>query len=308
MLTRRDFFACTAACSALPLSAKARGIDLPRISAITDEIARSSQDAVAFAKQYGLRWVELRGVPGQKKEYFTLSEAELRAEAKLLDENGIRVSFLNTSLMKVMIPGIEPVRWAQDPADRREARVKAESGKFDRRLEDLGKALRAAKILGVDKVRVFTGWRGPDPRAHMARVAEIINEMAPIAAREKTYLLVENEGACNVSTSAELAELMKLIPSKWVGINWDPLNVTSQKEVPYPEGYNLLPKKRIMNVQIKGKSILDGPQKLDWRAIFDGLVRDGYKGQVGLETHIFGDGQIQASHDSMKEILKLVKS
>ena len=53
---------------------------------------------------------------------------------------------------------------------------------------------------------------------------------------------------------------------------------------------------------------MDGPQKLDWRAIFDGLVKDGYKGQVGLETHIFGDGQIQASHDSMKEILKIVKA
>ena len=305
MLTRRELFAATAA--ALPLSAKGR-IDLPRISAITDEIARSSQDAVAFARQYGLKWLELRSLPGQKKEYFSLPEAELRAEAKLLDENGIRVSFLNTSLMKVMIPGIEPVRWTKEPADRRAARAKADAGKFDRRLEDLGKALRAAKIFGVDKVRVFTGWRGEDVKAHLPRVAEIINEMAPLAAKEKIYLLVENEGACNVATSQEMAALLKMIPSKWVGINWDPLNETSQKDVPYPDGYNLLPKKRILNVQIKGRSILDGPQKLDWRAIFDGLVKDGYKGQVGLETHIFGDGQIQASHDSMKEILKIVKA
>lgn len=305
MLTRRQLIA--SAMSALPLAAKGR-IDLPRISAITDEIARSSQDAVAFAKQYGLRWLELRNVPGQRKEYFTLSESELRAEAKLLDENGIRVSFLNTSLMKVAIPGIEPVRWAKEPLERREARAKAEAGKFDRRLGDLEKALHAAKVFGVDKVRVFTGWRGADVKAHLPRVAEIINEMAPLAAKAKTYLLIENEGACNVATSQEMAALMKMIPSKWVGINWDPLNETSQKDIPYPDGYNLLPKKRILNVQIKGKSILDGPQKLDWRAIFDGLMKDGYKGQVGLETHIFGDGQIQASHDSMKEILKIVKA
>lgn len=305
MLSRRSLLAC--AVSALPLSAKGR-IDLPRISAITDEIARSSQDAVAFAKQYGLKWLELRNVPGQRKEYFTLPESELRAEAKLLDENGIRVSFLNTSLMKVMIPGIEPVRWTKDPEDRRAARAKADEPKFARRLEDLRKALHAAKIFGVDKVRVFTGWRGADVKAHLPRVAEIINEMAPLAAKEKIYLLVENEGACNVATSQEMAALLKMIPSKWVGINWDPLNETSQKDVPYPDGYNLLPKKRILNVQIKGRSILDGPQKLDWRAIFDGLVKDGYKGQVGLETHIFGDGQIQASHDSMKEILKIVKA
>jgi Xylose isomerase-like TIM barrel len=305
MPTRRAFLASAAA--ALPLLAKSR-IDQGRISAITDEIARSSQDAVAFIKQYGLRWVELRSLPGQKREYFTLSEAELHAEAKLLDENGIHVSFLNTSLMKVSIPGIEVVRWAKDPPEKKAGRAKAEEEKFARRMEDLDKALRAAKILGVDKVRVFTGWRGPDPMAHLPRVAEIINEMAPVAAKEKIFLLIENEAACNVGTSAELAALLKMVPSKWVGLNWDPLNGTVHHEVPYPDGYNLLPKKRILNVQIKGKSILDGPQKLDWAKILDHLARDGYKGEVGLETHIFGDGQIQASHDSMKEILKIVKA
>ena len=74
-----------------------------------------------------------------------------------------------------------------------------------------------------------------------------------------------------------------------------------------PEGYAALPKKKIRNVQIKGKSIL-GPQLLDWTGIFNALEKDGYTGKVGLETHIFGDGQIQASHDSMKAILKLLAS
>lgn len=307
MTSRRNFLGAAAAASSLPLFAKGH-IDLSRISAITDEIARSSQDAVTFAKQYGLRWVEVRSLPGQKMEYFTLPEEKLRAEAKLLDENGLRVSFLNTSMMKVAVPGIEPVRWAQDPADRRAARWKADEQKFAKRMDLLNSAMRAAKILGTDKVRVFTGWRAADPLAALPRIAEIINEMAVVAAREKTYLLIENEGACNVATSAELVALVKMIPSKWVGINWDPLNETAQKEKPFPDGYNMLPKKRIMNVQIKGRSILDGPQKLDWRAIFDTLAKDGYKGQVGLETHIFGDVQIQASHDSMKEILKLVRA
>jgi sugar phosphate isomerase/epimerase len=61
-----------------------------------------------------------------------------------------------------------------------------------------------------------------------------------------------------------------------------------------------------MNVQMKGKSLLAGPQKMDWKGIFAALVTDGYKGQVGLETHIFGDIQIQKSHESMKEIVSLV--
>jgi len=140
----------------------------------------------------------------------------------------------------------------------------------------------------------------------MPRVAEILNEMADIAEKQKIHLLIENEAACNIGTSAELADILKLVPSKYVGLNWDPLNAFHLKERPFPEGYEMLPIKRIGNVQIKGKSILPGSEQLDWRAIFDRLEKDGYKGQVGLETHIFGEIQIQASHDSMKEIVKLV--
>lgn len=303
MWTRRNVVA--AAIGTLPLAAKNR-IGLSRLSAITDEIARSPQQAIAFARQYGLRWVELRNVPGTGREYAYLAEDELQAEARLLADSGLRVSFLNCSLMKVAIPDIEPVRWASDSEQRRAARRQAEQLRFENRLADLRKALQAAQILGSASLRVFTGWRGRDPLAALPRVAEIISEMAEIAAASEIRLLVENEAACNVATCAELAQLMKLIPSKWVGINWDPLNGTRYGEAPYPDGYSLLPKHRIGNVQIKGRSILPGPQRLDWPAILEALERDGYSGQLGLETHIFGDIQIQASHEAMREILKLV--
>ncbi len=306
MNTRRHFLSVSAGLAAVPLLARPHPIDLARISFITDEAAKSSKDAVAFAKQYGLKWVELRNVPGERMEYFQLPEDRLRAEAKLLDENGLRVSFLNTSLMKVYVPGIMPARWLKETEERRAARIKAETPKYERRMDDLKKALHAAKVLGVDKVRVFTGWRGEDVPAVLPQVAKILNEMAEMAAHEKIFLLIENEGACNVGSCAELAQIAKLVPSKWVGLNWDPMNGMAFKEEPFPLGYKLLPKKRILNVQIKGKTILDYPEKLDWKAILGTLVRDGYKGEVGLETHIFGEVQIQKSHESMKEIVRLV--
>jgi sugar phosphate isomerase/epimerase len=130
--------------------------------------------------------------------------------------------------------------------------------------------------------------------------------MAEIAAKDKILLLIENEGACNVATAAELAALTKQVPSKWVGINWDPLNAAHKKEIAFPDGYELLPAKRIRNVQIKGRSILAGDELMDWAAIFRRLEKDGYKDQVGLETHIFGEIQVQKSHESMREILRLL--
>ena len=108
-------------------------------------------------------------------------------------------------------------------------------------MEDLHKVIRCAQIMGTDKVRVFTGTRVDDPTTMYKRIAETLGEMAPVAEKEKVYLLIENEGSQNIATSAELADIMKLIPSKWIGMNWDPHNAYG-REQSYPDGYALLPK------------------------------------------------------------------
>ena len=55
------------------------------------------------------------------------------------------------------------------------------------------------------------------------------------------------------------------------------------------------------------QTLLDYPEKLDWKTIFLTLQKDGYRGRLGLETHIFGEGQIAASHSSMREIMRIVQ-
>lgn len=274
----------------------ANRIGRSRVSAITDEIARTPAAAIEFAKQYGLQWLELRSVPGARKEYFMLPKADIEQAAKEFREGGVKISFLNTSMLKYWLPGTEPAspRAKQDPT------------RYEKRKEELAKAIEAAHILGTNKVRIFTFWRAKQDIAD--RVAEIVNELAETAAKDKIQLLIENEPACAVGNNGELTALLKKIPSKWVGINWDPLNAQHMKETAFPDGYEMLPSKRIWNVQIKGKSILEGPEKMDWAAIFRRLEKDGYKGQVGLETHIFGEIQVQKSHESIKEILKIVVS
>ncbi|HYZ83773.1 MAG TPA: TIM barrel protein, partial [Bryobacteraceae bacterium] len=140
-----------------------------------------------------------------------------------------------------------------------------------------------------------------------AQAADILGEMAELCAREKVELLVENEAACNVATCTELAGLMKLLPQKSVGINWDPLNGFDRGEEPYPMGYSLLPKKRIGNVQVKGRSLLDPEKKLDWAAIKQALQNDGYPGKIGLETHYFDGTMFEKSHLCMQELVRLME-
>ncbi|MEX2262282.1 MAG: TIM barrel protein [Bryobacteraceae bacterium] len=260
-MTRRDWLAGALAGPAVhvpALVAKTR-IRRSSISAITDEIGTTPEEAVSFARRYSLEWVELRGIPGGKGEYAFLSEPEVKALAANLAANKLKVSFLNTSLLKFAFPGTEAARRRQpETADVRARRLEVEAKRFERRMDDLRKAIRTAQILNVDRLRVFTGLRVAEPRKLFPRIADILGEMAFAAEKEKVQLLIENEASCNVATSSEMAALLKLLPSKAIGINWDPLNETSQKEVPFPDGYNLLPKKRVGNVQVKGYALWKG--------------------------------------------------
>jgi hydroxypyruvate isomerase len=281
-------------------------MDKSRISAITDEIGMSTDESIAFAHQYGLRFVEIRNPPGSRKEYSLLSEPEIKVDAVRFANEGLKVSFVNTSLLKFGWPGSEPARRRPEDPAAREKRLASEKARWDRRTEDLQKALRCAQIMGADKVRVFTGSRVEDPKSMYPRIAEVLGEMALTAEKEKIYLLIENEGSQNVATSAELAEIMKLIPSKWVEMNWDPHNAYG-REKSYPDGYALLPKKRILNVQVKAKGVMpDSPEKEDWKTIMLALDKDGYKGKIALETHIFDGTLIAAAHKSMDEIMRIV--
>ncbi len=209
-MNRRNFIATSIAATA-PLRA-ANKIDWSRISVLTDEVAKTPEEALAFCKQYGLKWVELRGVPGQRKSYFTLEGEELKAAAKQFKDAGLGVSFLNTGMLKFDLPGTVPARGGTRRTSRK-PRAAAAQAQFDRRLDTLRQAITAAKAFDVDIVRVFTFSRVEDPDALMPRIAEIMGEMVRVAEKEGVKLLVENEGSCNIATSAELAKFCGMVPS-----------------------------------------------------------------------------------------------
>jgi sugar phosphate isomerase/epimerase len=307
-MTRRTLLAAAAVCT-LPLGARNR-IDKSRISAITDEIGLTTDESIAFAHKYGLENVEIRNPPknepNARKEYFALTEPEIKADAIRFSKEGLKVSFVNTSLLKFTWPGSEAARKRTETAEAREKRLAAEKARWDNRLDDLHKAIRCTQIMGADKLRVFAGTRVEDPKTMYQQIADALGEMSKVAEKEKVYLLLENEGSQNVGTAQELSDVMKLIPSKWVGYNWDPHNAYG-KEKAYPDGYQALPKARMLNLQIKGKGVMpESPEKEDWKTIMQALEKDGYKHKIGLETHLFDGTLIAAAHKSMEEIMHIV--
>ena len=306
-MTRREWIA-TLAATATALAKSTNKIGLSRLSAISDEIATTPEGALAFAKLYNMQWLELRNVPGGGGEYSRLDEAKLKQAAQSFKENGIRISFLNTGMLKFSLPGTEVKTSRTETAEQKKTRADRDQKRFDERMKWLDDSVRACHLLEVKDVRVFAFSRASEPDKHYQRIADIIGEMAVVAEREGIRLLLENETSCNAATCEESAALLKLIPSKAVGLNWDVLNGVDMKEPAFPHGYSLLAKNRIWNVQAKGKSLLEDGKVQDWQGIIRALAKDGYNGCLGLENHMFGRMLFTNAHYGMRELIRVAET
>ena len=107
------------------------------LSLFTDELAMDFYDALPLLKEWGMEYVDFRGrVNGKPIECQT--DEELRELKRVLDENGMKVGAIQSSLCKVHLPDKE--------------RQAAE-------MEKLEGIIRAANILGCKLVRSFNYWQ-----------------------------------------------------------------------------------------------------------------------------------------------------
>ncbi len=302
-MNRRELMVALAAAGL----AQAQGLDWSRFAVLTDEVAGGEAEAIAFAKQYGLKWVELRDTPraqdrSRKSEtYFRMEPARLKKVKEDLHAAGLKISFLNTGLLKFGLPGTELKLNRPETPEARANREARQQALFDARFADLDLAIRAAHALEVNQLRVFAFMRNTDVPAVWERIANELGEYARRAEKGGVRLLLENESSCNVATSKELADMTLQINSKGLGMNWDPDNTYAFGEKAWPDGYKVLPIAKLGNVQMKAGNVL-GPRKIDWTAIIGALNKDGYPGCIGLETHVFDGTLIEKAHLCMKEI------
>jgi sugar phosphate isomerase/epimerase len=280
------------------------------LAAINDEIGLTPRETIAFAKQYGIQWIEMRAsTMADQPQYCEMLPASACRELRtLLSDNGIKVTVLDSSLLKCALPGTVAVK-------REDFYVKyfAKLGLTDEmlfrdRLDLLKRAMGTAHALGTSDIRIFGFWRVEEPAQVLSRIADVISEMSEIAHRDGFRLLLENESSTCVGTSEETAELFRLVRSPGLGLNWDPQNSAALKDTPFPEGYSKLPKSRIFNVHVKAEGLFGPKAPLDWGAIMHALLKDGYTGKFSLETHRgHGPENIKASHQCMEKMIQLIK-
>ncbi len=306
MPNRRETLSALAGSVLAPAALEARPLAWDRFAVLTDEVGKDEADAIAFAKKYNVSWVELRDTPrGQDRTkksetYFRMAPERLKQVKADLAASGLRVSFLNTGLLKFGLPGSDLKMNRPETPEAKVAREARQEKAYAERMADLELAIRAAHILDVPILRVFAFVRVNDVGAVWERVANDLGEYAKAAEKQGVTLLLENESSCNVATSQELADMTLKVNSKGLGMNWDPDNGWG-KEQAWPDGYKALPMKKLGNVQMKANNVI-GARKVDWVAILKALGKDGYKGRVGLETHVFDGTLIEKAHLCLAEI------
>lgn len=268
-----------------------------RLAVINDEITQDFEKACQIVSgDFGLHWIELRAM--WNKNVTELNAKEVEDARKILGQYKLRVTDIASPLFKTDWPGA-PL----SPQSERRDEFHAE---FDAKAQEmlLEHCIALAKSFNTDRIRCFDYWRLDDQKPYRAAINAKLRSAAERCAKSNLILLLENEPSCNTATGEESAALLKEIPNENFMLNWDPANAAAIGTTPYPNGYDLLPKKRIGHCH--AKDVVRKPDhKFDWAPVGGGIVdwlgqikalkRNGYHYGLSLETHWHGAGTPEAS-------------
>jgi len=111
---------------------------------------------------------------------------------------------------------------------------------------------------------------------------------------------------------------MQLVPASNFGMNWDIGNGYWQGETSFPDGYVLLPKKRIWHMHLKDvrcapnykdcNTAIVGTGQVKLTEQIRALVRDGYDGTMSLEPEYEDqtNSHLAATQRSLEALLKIM--
>jgi L-ribulose-5-phosphate 3-epimerase len=259
-------------------------------AAITDEYSPDIETAVHDMSEAGMTGAELRMVFG--KNIIDLTDEELDRAIAIVRAGGMQIISIASPLLKCVLPEAPEVdaRFQQDMFAARH--TIADQPRLTARAFDI------AKRSGARIIRVFSYWRTVEPEKCFDRIVTALGDLADKAAQHDLIIGLENEHACNIATGAETAKLLEALDHPNLKVVWDPANAYVSGEVPYPDGYRLLPVSRIVHVHAKDCRVKDhkptwgplGEMDVDWKGQIKALVNDGYKGYISLETHWPGPG------------------
>ncbi len=264
-------------------------------SIFSDELFMDAKHALPIIKEWGMDRVDFRGmVNGKPIEEQT--EEELLALKAQLDELGMKVGAIQSSLCKVHLPDEEGLR------------------KEEEKLEGL---IRACEILDCKLVRAFFYWQPYGENSHLQGqlavrpdlMKDVLNRFAPIKKRAMEAGLILGFENCGVTWQEVIAFLGAVDVPVW-GLAWDPFN--DWGSVPRDKQTDCIVQclKSSNMIHVKAASIVEEIKHVDvpWRRILRAAAAAGKDLPVSVETHNPQNSpytQAEASKRCYEEICKV---
>lgn len=263
------------------------------ISIFSDELGVDVTKAVPIIKSWGVDHVDFRGRVF-RKGIEGLDDKELEQLRELVDDNGMTVGCLQTSLCKVHLPD--------------EERQRKES-------EKLEGIIRAADALDCRLVRSFHYWQPHSTDADRAgalavqpdAMQQVLDRFGPIADRAQEAGLIMAFENCGVTPDEVFGLLEALDVPEW-GLAWDVANTWDCDERRKDEdAYIKRMVKRAKCVHVKAAGALDW---LDRELIPYGKVMRvchslGMPGPVSAETH--NPEKSVSNEDASRQVVEAIR-
>jgi len=238
------------------------------LSIFSDELGIDISEGAAVLREWGLSRVDLRGrVLGRHFE--GLDTDELRRLRSLLDDHGLRVGCLESSLAKVHLPDAE--------------RQRAEAKKLERIIE-------AAEIFDCRLVRAFFYWQPQgDLRGRLAvmpdQLQRVLDTAGPLIERATASGLTLAFENCGVSVE-EVFAVLEALDNERLALAWDCANEWFEGNPPDDAAIaERIRRTRVVHVKARGAVQGLAEIEVPWGRLLFALASGGFDGPVSIETH-----------------------
>lgn len=277
------------------------------LSYLPDEMKIDFETALRLGAEWGLRTIDLRAVDGVNVA--DLNDGQIEQTQRLLARYGMRVAGLATPFFKCALPGQE----AGGQGDTHSAR----SLTFADHVALLPRGVHLAQRFGAPYLRIFSFWRQEGVDFWPALTTAVQATLDATAGSGVTPCL-ENEGACFIGTSAELAEAAQRFPDARLQFIWDPGNSTYRGMPPRAADFAHFAG-RIAQVHLKdsrynpalgnSSATVIGAGDTDYHAQLRWLQDTSYNGALTLEPHYCPGGNcVEGMRQSLAAIRRIAAS
>jgi sugar phosphate isomerase/epimerase len=240
------------------------------LSGFGDEIDDDPAVQIAVLQALGASYIEVRSAWGTN--IVDLSEDQLAALAKLLDEKSMQVSAIASPIGKVDV-----------------------SLPVEHEVERLRRAVNAAKVLHAKYIRIFSFYYGESVPVDSIRdaVIERMRALAAVAEQEGVVLLHENEKDIFGDVPDRVLDIIESVNSPALKVAWDAANFVQVGVKPFDEAYGKL-RPHLEYLQVKdalfsnGHVVPAGEGDGDVLRTVEALKSDGFTGFASLEPHLAG--------------------